>query len=164
MQARDNALRVTLDGRRLRTSRGGHEAAPTWLPEANDAARIAAEVMGGLPGSALNEVLLDRPFTAHILGGAPIGASPAEGVVDAWHRVWTDPGLHVVDGSAVSANPGANPSLTIAALAERAMSYWPARGEQDVRPALGEPYAAVRPTRRSESTRAHPAQTTRSSS
>jgi cholesterol oxidase len=164
MQARDNALRVRWDGRRLRTERGPGEPAPTWIPEANEAARHAAEVMGGRPGSSLNEVLLNRPFTAHILGGAAIGATPADGVVDAWHRVWTDPGLHVVDGAAVSANLGANPALTIAAQAERAFALWPERGEPDFRPPLGSPYATARRSGFSESTRAHSRQTERSSS
>ena len=109
MQAHDNALRVRWNGRRLRSERATREPVPAWIPEANEAARQAAEVMGGLPGSALNEVLLNRPFTAHILGGAPIGATAAEGVVDGWHRVWSEPGLHVVDGSAVSANLGVEP-------------------------------------------------------
>lgn len=145
MQARDNSLRVRWTGRRLRTSHGHGEPAPTWLPEANEAARVAADVMGGFPGSGLNEVLLGRPFTAHILGGAPIGATPDDGVVDPWHRVWTEPGLHVVDGAAVCANLGANPSLTIAAQAERALAFWPRRGEPDPRPPLGARY--VRPTR-----------------
>ena len=140
MQSRDNSLRMRWTGRRLRTDRGDGEPAPAWLPEANEAARVAADVMGGQPGSGLNEVLLNRPFTAHILGGAPIGATPADGVLDAWHRVWTEPGLHVVDGAAVSANLGANPSLTIAAQAERAFSFWPRRGEPDPRPPLGSPY------------------------
>jgi cholesterol oxidase len=162
MQSHDNALRVRWTGRRLRTERAAGEPAPAWIPEANEAARHAADVMGGLPGSGLNEVLLNRPFTAHILGGAAIGAPPADGVVDAWHRVWTEPGLHVVDGSAVSANLGANPALTIAAQAERAMSFWPARGEPDLRPPLGSPYAAARRRGVSESTRPHSVQTVRS--
>ena len=143
MQARDNSVRVRWSGRRLRTERGAAEPTPTWIPEANAAARIAADVMGGFPGSGLNEVLLDRPFTAHILGGAPIGDSPETGVLDAWHRVWTEEGLHVVDGAAVSANLGANPSLTIAAQAERALAFWPNRGEQDPRPPLGTRYGRV---------------------
>jgi cholesterol oxidase len=164
MQAHDNALRVRWNGRRLRSERTGHEPTPAWIPEANEAARQAADVMGGLPGSGLNEVLLNRPFTAHILGGAPIGATQEDGVVDPWHRVWTEPGLHVVDGSAISANLGSNPSLTIAAQAERAISFWPTRGEPDERPPLGARYAAVRPTARSDSTFEHPAQTTRASS
>ena len=145
MQARDNSVRIRWNGRRLRTERGRGESTPTWIPEANEAARIAADVMGGLPGSGLNEVLLTRPFTAHILGGAPIGDAPATGVVDAWHRVWTEPGLHVVDGAAVSANLGANPSLTIAAQAERALAFWPNKGKPDPRPPLGAPYKRIEP-------------------
>jgi cholesterol oxidase len=145
MQARDNALRVRWTGRRLRTERGAHEPAPTWIPEANEAARLAAAVMGGLPGSGLNEVLLNRPFTAHILGGAPIGVTPVDGVLDGWQRVWAEPGLHVVDGAAVSANLGTNPSLTIAAQAERACAFWPNRGEDDPRPALGSGYKRLEP-------------------
>jgi len=147
MQARDNSIHLTWNGRRLHSQPGHGEPAPTWLPEANEAARIAADVMGGLPGSGLNEVLLNRPFTAHILGGAAIGATAADGVVDAWHRVWSAPGLHVVDGAAVCANLGANPSLTIAAQAERALAYWPNRGGPDPRPPLGSQYAPVEPVR-----------------
>ena len=145
MQARDNSVRVRWTGRRLHSERSRGESTPTWIPEANEAARIAADVMGGLPGSALNEVLLNRPFTAHILGGAPIGDSPETGVLDAWHRIWVEEGLHVVDGAAVSANLGANPSLTIAAQAERALAFWPNRGEQDPRPPLGSRYERVEP-------------------
>ncbi len=145
MQARDNSVRVRWTGRRLRSEHGHGEPSPSWLPEANEAARVAADVMGGLPGSGLNEVLLGRPFTAHILGGAPIGATPADGVLDAWHRVFAEPGLHVVDGAAVSANLGANPSLTIAAQAERALAFWPNRGEADPRPPLGSGYERIEP-------------------
>jgi len=145
MQARDNSVRVRWTGRRLRTERVGTSSTPTWIPEANEAARIAADVMGGLPGSGLNEVLLNRPFTAHILGGAPIGESPETGVLDAWHRVWADDGLYVVDGASVSANLGANPSLTIAAQAERAFAFWPNRGEPDPRPPLGSRYERIEP-------------------
>jgi cholesterol oxidase len=133
MQTHDNALRIRLRGRRLRTV---DATTPSWIPEANEAARLAADELGGLPGSALNEVLLDRPFTAHILGGAPVSATPDQGVLDPFHRVWTEPGLHVVDGAAVTANLGVNPSLTIAALAERAMANWPRKGEPDRRPVL----------------------------
>ena len=145
MQARDNSVRIRWNGRRLHTERDGGASTPTWIPEANEAARIAADVMGGLPGSGLNEVLLNRPFTAHILGGAPIGDAPATGVIDAWHRVWTEPGLHIVDGAAISANLGANPSLTIAAQAERALAFWPKRGEPDPRPPLGTAYERIEP-------------------
>ena len=104
-----------------------------------------AEATGGYTaaGGSWFEVF-DVPMTAHFLGGGPIGSSPERGVVDAYHRVWGHPGISVVDGSAVSANLGVNPSLTITAQAERAMSLWPNRGDADPRPAQGEPYAVRR--------------------
>ena len=88
---------------------------------------------------------LNRPLTAHFIGGCTIGDSPETGVVDAYQRVFGHPGLHVVDGSAISANLGVNPSLTITAQAERAMAFWPNKGEPDKRPALGEAYRPVAP-------------------
>jgi cholesterol oxidase len=80
-----------------------------------------------------------------VLGGVPVGASADDGVVDPYGRVHGCEGLHVVDGSTVSANLGANPVLTILALAERAFSLWPNRGDADPRPALGGAYAVVEP-------------------
>ena len=118
---------------------------PTYIPIANQAARAAAAAMDGIPGSAVNEVLFDTPTTAHILGGACIGSGPDTGVIDAYHRVFGHEGLHVIDGAAVGANLGANPSLTIAAMAERAVSMWPNRGEGDPRPPLGSAYTPVDP-------------------
>jgi cholesterol oxidase len=84
-------------------------------------------------------------MTAHFLGGCVIGADPDHGVVDAYHRVFGHPGLHVVDGSAVSANLGVNPALTITAQAERAFALWPVNGEPDPRPELGRPYRHTSP-------------------
>jgi cholesterol oxidase len=84
-------------------------------------------------------------MTAHFLGGCVIGQTPDAGVVDPYHRVHGYPGLHVVDGSSVSANLGVNPSLTITAQAERAMSLWPNKGEADPRPEPGSPYRRVDP-------------------
>jgi len=84
-------------------------------------------------------------MTAHFIGGCVIGDSPENGVVDPYHRVFGHPGLHVVDGSAVSANLGVNPSLTITAQAERAMALWPNRGDLDPRPPLGAPYRRLAP-------------------
>ena len=86
-------------------------------------------------------------MTAHFLGGCTIGRSAADGVVDPYHRVFGHPGLHVVDGSTVSANLGVNPSLTIVAQAERAFALWPNAGEPDPRPAPGEPYVRLAPVR-----------------
>ena len=79
------------------------------------------------------------------IGGAVIGLTPQDGVIDPYHRVHGYPGLHVVDGSTITANPGVNPSLTITAMAERAMSLWPNKGEADPRPAPGDEYVRLTP-------------------
>lgn len=147
MQSLDNSLTLryarTWYGRRRLASVQGHGAPnPTWIPAGNQAVRLLAEQIGGTAGGSITEAF-NVPVTAHILGGAAIGASAADGVVDPYHRVFGHPGLHVVDGAAVSANLGVNPSLTITAQAERAMSFWPNRGEPDPRPPLGAPYARI---------------------
>ncbi len=98
---------------------------PTYIPEANQFARKTAEVTNGVAMSMINEILFDIPGTAHVLGGCPIGASERDGVVDARHRVFGYPNLYICDGSVIAANLGVNPSLTITALAERAMSHIP---------------------------------------
>ncbi len=148
MQSLDNSLTVFRKRGWLRerlTSRQGYGAPnPTWIPAGHTAARIAAEEIGGIPGGTISDVL-DVPMTAHILGGCVIGDSADTGVIDAYHRVFGHPGLHVVDGSSVSANLGVNPSLTITAQAERAMAMWPNKGEPDPRPPLGAPYRRVDP-------------------
>ncbi len=146
MQSFDNSLRLRR-GRfgRLTTDQESGKPNPTFIPVANEAARIAADVMGGDPGSSINEVLLDIPLTAHAIGGACIGATPERGVIDPYQRVFGYDGLHIVDGSAITANLGVNPSLTIAAMSERAMSFWPNRGEEDSRPAVGDPYERLEP-------------------
>ncbi|MDH3307631.1 MAG: GMC family oxidoreductase [Acidimicrobiia bacterium] len=137
MQSLDNSLQIARRkgrfGPRFTTTPDGGKPAPTYVPIANEAARVAAAAMGGYPGSTINEAVLDVPMTAHILGGAPVGATPERGVVDGYHRVFGYPNLHVVDGAAVGANLGVNPSLTITAMAERAMSLWPNKGETDQR-------------------------------
>ncbi|MGH3097983.1 MAG: FAD-dependent oxidoreductase [Streptosporangiales bacterium] len=149
MQTLDNSLTVLGRrgpfGRYRLTSRQGHgEPNPTWIPAGHEAVRRLARVIGGTPGGTWGDVV-NVPMTAHIIGGCAIGASADEGVVDAYQRVYGHPGLHVVDGSAVSANLGVNPSLTITAQAERAMALWPNRGEPDPRPPLGSPYERVAP-------------------
>ncbi|WP_089155188.1 FAD-dependent oxidoreductase [Micromonospora sp. NBS 11-29] len=144
MQSVDNSLTTRWRGRRLVSGPGHGAANPTWIPAGNEAVRLLAEEIDGTPGGAVTEPF-DIPMTAHILGGAVIGATPADGVIDPWHRVYGHPGLHVVDGAAVSANLGVNPSLTITAQAERAMSFWPNKGEADPRPAPGSAYLRVAP-------------------
>jgi cholesterol oxidase len=156
MQSLDNSL--TVSGRPRRTGRGtkltsrqGHGVPnPTWIPLGHRAIRGLAERLQARtnvpadPGGTIGDVV-DIPMTAHFLGGCVIGDSVAHGVVDPYHRVYNYPGLHVVDGSAVSANLGVNPSLTITAQAERAMSLWPNRSEPDGRPAQGSAYVRIGP-------------------
>ncbi|HET9653841.1 MAG TPA: GMC family oxidoreductase [Kineosporiaceae bacterium] len=156
MQPVDNSITVRARRRRLGagwrlTSVPGHGAPnPAWIPAGHTAIRAVADRLAARTGQptitgAPITNLFDIPMTAHFIGGCVIGSSPQRGVVDPYHRVWGYPGLHIVDGSALSANLGVNPSLTITAQAERAFAAWPNRGEPDPRPAQGEPYRAVDP-------------------
>ncbi|MFJ2905916.1 GMC oxidoreductase [Streptomyces sp. NPDC087212] len=149
MQSLDNSLTTYLKpdgiGKGLLTARQGHGAPnPKQIRAASEgAAAIAAEI-NGFAGSNVGE-LMGTPLTAHFLGGCPIGASRESGVIDPYHRLYGHPGISVVDGSAVSANLGVNPSLTITAQAERAMAFWPNKGESDPRPAQGTAYRRIDP-------------------
>jgi cholesterol oxidase len=150
MQTHDNSITVVPRRRRLGrgirlTSKQGHGVPnPTWIPAGNEVVRRISREIGGGSYGTVGEIF-NIPMTAHFLGGCPIGESDATGVIDAYHRVFGHPGLHVVDGAAISANLGVNPSLTITAQAERAMSMWPNEGEADTRPELGQQYAPVTP-------------------
>ncbi|MDT0308522.1 GMC family oxidoreductase [Streptomyces sp. DSM 44917] len=149
MQTHDNSLITSRKrrgpGKGSLTAVQGHGAPnPEHIPEGAEAARRIAEDIGGFAGTNVGE-LLGTPLTAHFLGGCPIGAGPDQGVVDPYHRLYGHPGISVVDGAAVSANLGVNPSLTITAQAERAMALWPNKGEADPRPEQGTPYAIVQP-------------------
>lgn len=103
----------------------GSEAPQAFIPEATDLAERFARHVKGITGTIFSETIIGSPTTAHILGGACMGKDASEGVIDHQHRVFGYPGLYVIDGAAVSANPGVNPSLTITALAERAMTFIP---------------------------------------
>ncbi|MFD4372788.1 GMC oxidoreductase [Streptomyces sp. NPDC058486] len=147
MQSLDNSLTTYRKpgglGKGLLTARQGHGAPnPTQIEAATRAATLISEEINGFAGSNVGE-LMGTPLTAHFLGGCPIGADAESGVIDPYHRLYGHPGISVVDGSAVSANLGVNPSLTITAQAERAMSFWPNKGEEDPRPRQGEAYARV---------------------
>ncbi|MFQ6331201.1 GMC oxidoreductase [Nocardia sp. CWNU-33] len=148
MQHLDNSITTYtkrgLFGRKLTSKQGHGEPNPTWIPAGNDVTRRVAEKIGGIAGGSWGEIF-NIPLTAHFLGGAPIGADRETGVIDAYHRVYGYPTLSVVDGAAVSANLGVNPSLTITAQAERAAAYWPNNGEQDTRPAQGLAYQQISP-------------------
>ena len=100
--------------------------------------------LDGVAGGTWGE-LFNIPLTAHFLGGAAISDSPAQGVIDPYHRVYGYPTLYVVDGAAISANLGVNPSLSITAQAERAASLWPNKGENDRRPLQGDTYRRLDP-------------------
>jgi cholesterol oxidase len=137
MQTLDNAIRLRprrkLLGRgvRLQTEQDPEKPNPTFIPAADAVTRWMAEQTGGIPQSGLTEAIFNIPTTAHILGGAVIGADPDHGVVDARNRVFGYENLMICDGAAIPANPGVNPSLTITALAEHAMSQVPAKHEAE---------------------------------
>ncbi len=127
MQTLDNAIKLVAKpkpsgGVRLQTEQDPERPNPTYIPAATAAARWFEKRMGGVAQAGITEALFDIPTTAHILGGAVIGRSPQEGVIDADHRVFGYTNLLVCDGAAIPANPGVNPSLTITAMAERAIS------------------------------------------
>ncbi|HVV82731.1 MAG TPA: GMC family oxidoreductase [Kofleriaceae bacterium] len=122
----------------------GTAANPTYIPIGNEVARRFARKIDGVPKSSIFEVLFDIPTTAHILGGAVIGGSPDLGVVDTRHQAFGHPGLYVVDGSMIPANLGVNPSLTITALAEHAMSQIPVAPGKTLRHAIDPAWEAAR--------------------
>ncbi|MEV7080802.1 GMC family oxidoreductase [Streptomyces sp. NPDC093516] len=149
MQSLDNSLTTYLKpsgvGRGLLTARQGHGAPnPKQIKAATEGASALAAEINGFAGSNVGE-LMGTPLTAHFLGGCPIGDSRETGVIDPYHRLYGHPGISVVDGAAVSANLGVNPSLTITAQAERAMSFWPNKGEPDPRPRQGTAYVRLQP-------------------
>ncbi len=130
MQTLDNAIalraRRTLGGGvRLQTEQDAARPIPTYMPVANHFAQWLARRTGGVAQSSFMEALANVPSTAHILGGAAIGADASSGVVDARQRVFGYENLLVCDGAAVPANVGVNPSLTITAMAEHALSHVP---------------------------------------
>jgi cholesterol oxidase len=149
MQHLDNSITTFTKrgklGIRWFSSKQGHgEPNPTWIPAGNQVTRRIAEKIDGVAGGTWGE-LFNIPLTAHFLGGAAIGDSPERGVIDPYHRVFGYPTMFVVDGAAISANLGVNPSLSIAAQAERAAALWPNKGEDDQRPLPGEAYRRLVP-------------------
>lgn len=133
-----------LGSRKLSSKNDASNPNPTWIPEANEVAERIANNYGGFAAGNVGN-LIGAPFTAHFVGGCVIGKNKDEGVIDPYHRVWGYPTLHILDGSTITANLGVNPSLTITAQAERAISMWPINGEIDQRPNQNEPYKVINP-------------------
>ncbi|OFJ50307.1 GMC oxidoreductase [Mycolicibacterium grossiae] len=149
MQNLDNSIttytkKTKLGFRRVVSKQGHGEPNPSWIPVGNEVTRRIAKKIDGVAGGTWGE-LFNIPLTAHYLGGAVIGDTKEHGVIDPYHRVHGYPTMYVVDGAAISANMGVNPSLSITAQAERAAALWPNKGEQDVRPPQGEPYKRLDP-------------------
>ena len=146
MQNVDSAVTVSMKksifGRRLTSKNDSQTPNATYIPAANEVVRKIAEKNGGIAGGHIGD-LIGAPFTAHFVGGCVIGDSQNSGVIDPYHRVWNYPTLHVVDGASVTANLGVNPSLTITAQAERALSMWPNKGDLDQRPTQGDSYRKI---------------------
>ena len=150
MQNVDSSMSLSgkrgLFGWRLTSENSSDHPNATFIPEANEVARRIANRNGGIAGGHIGD-LINAPFTAHFVGGCVIGDSPETGVIDAYHRVWNYPTMHIVDGSSLTANLGVNPSLTITAQAERAFSMWPNRGEIDPRAMQNNGYVKVNTVR-----------------
>jgi cholesterol oxidase len=148
MQSLDNSLTSFRKrgpfGHRLVTKQGEGLPNPDWIPVAHDLTRRYAKKIGGFAMGTYADVF-NVPTTAHYIGGCVMGLTPDEGVIDPYQRLYGYPGLHVVDGAAVSANLGVNPSLTITAQAERALAYWPNHSDPDPRPPLGAGYRQIAP-------------------
>jgi cholesterol oxidase len=148
MQDVDSSVTVKgkrgLFGFKLTSSNSGDTPNATYIPAANEAVRHIANEYGGIAGGHVGD-LISAPFTAHFVGGCVIGKDESTGVIDAYHRVFNYPTLHIVDGSTITANLGVNPSLTITAQAERAMSMWPNKGDTDQRPEPGSAYKYLAP-------------------
>ena len=149
MQSADNSLSTFLKrgifGKKLSSRQGLGKPNPAWVKVGHEAARDLAKDMNGTPGAVITEPF-GIPMTAHFLGGCVIADSPEKGVVDPYLRAFGVPGLHIFDGSTLSANPGVNPSLSITAQAEWACAHWPNRGEGDARPGLGFRFAPIKAT------------------
>jgi cholesterol oxidase len=146
MQSLDNSITTFLKRGKLSSKQGHGEPNPAFIPAGHEANLLAAKHIDGMAGGTWGE-LFNIPLTAHFIGGCAIASDEEQGVIDPYHRVFNYPGLSVVDGSAISANLGVNPSLTITAQAERAFSLWPNKGEQDQRPEQSQPYRRINPTK-----------------
>lgn len=144
MQTRDNYIDVYWKDGMLHSKQGDGLPVQVHIPVVEEFADRVANLLGARQEALIFEHI-NRAASAHFIGGITIGETPDKGAIDPYQRVFGHPGLHVIDGSVMPANPGVNPSLMITALAERAMSLWPNKGEEDQRPALGSSYKRIKP-------------------
>jgi cholesterol oxidase len=144
MQTTDTSIELYWRDGMMRSRQGSGTPPSVHIPVTEEFADRLAKKMDGREGALLTEII-NRTASAHFIGGIPIGGSRESGAVDPYQRLYGQPGLHVIDGSVMPANPGVNPSLMITALAERAMSLWPNKGDADKRPPLGSGYERVDP-------------------
>jgi cholesterol oxidase len=143
MQTTDTSIELYWHDGLLRSRPSGTPPA-VHIPVIEDFVDRVAKKLDSGEAAVATEVI-NRNATAHFLGGIPIGDSSDSGAVDPYLRMFGQPGLHVMDGSVMPANPGLNPSLSITAIVERAMSLWPNKGDADTRPPLGSGYERVAP-------------------
>jgi len=149
MQPVDNSLTVLVKKTKfgtwkLGTKQDDADPVPTYIPKAQEVVHRVAEKIDGVAGGNVFENF-DAAMTAHYVGGCVIGKDADHGVIDPYHRAYGHPDLFILDGSAITANLGVNPSLTITAQAERAAAMFPNKGETDERPAPGQPYQRIQP-------------------
>jgi cholesterol oxidase len=130
MQTLDSTLRFKRNRLGFMRSSVSTGKKPTpFIPESVKLIKEYCKAVNGVSTSFALETLAGIPSTAHILGGAVMGGNPAQGVIDKNNKVFGYEHLYIIDGSMISANPGVNPSLSITAIAERAMDQIPAKSE-----------------------------------
>jgi cholesterol oxidase len=144
MQTTDTSIELYWRDGLLRSRQGPGTPPSVHIPIVEEFVDRLARKLGSGEAALLTEVI-NRNASAHFVGGIPIGDSSERGAIDSYQRAFGQPGLHVMDGSVMPANPGVNPSLMITALAERAMSLWPNKGDVDTRAPLGSGYERVDP-------------------
>ena len=127
MQSLEGKLQLKKYWLGVNTSLQDGKSPSAFIPEAHDLARKYAGKIKGKPMSFVLENLSGIPSTAHILGGAVIGKDENTGVIDVNQQLFGYPDFYICDGSAISANPGVNPALTITAMTERVMSKIPGK-------------------------------------
>ncbi|MEI7492135.1 MAG: GMC family oxidoreductase [Bacteroidota bacterium] len=129
MQTADNAMRMTLKKgifrKRLTLKNDGNHKVNAFIPMGQEVMNRYARKVNAIPQNSTMEILFNVPSTAHILGGSPMGDHAGEGLIDSNFQVFGYPGMYIVDGSAIQGNIGVNPSFTITAQAEFAMSNIP---------------------------------------